>query len=347
MNDNETSELNQALIEKPSAKEIQREAWLERRRKGIGGSDVAGILGISPWATPLSVWMDKTGRAPEKPASISMQIGTALEPLAAECYEAETGRKVRKCNVLLETKDPEDHRVGNVDRLVCLDDGRLPYSKTKGVVAERALEIKTSRDLTEWDDVPDYYKTQIYHYMGLMPTVKVFDVPVLFISRGTFRIYTVTRDDAIIADLATAVNAFWRNQIEKDEPPAPVDEADIKVAFPRAEAGKVAVASEEIEAAINSYRTLLSQIKESEKESDRLKTAIETAMADAETLVLPDGRKLASWKNNKDSTRTDWKAAFNALAAAVDPAIAADIIGRHTADVSGTRVFRLLSASAK
>lgn len=30
---------------------LSREDWLEYRKKGIGGSDVAAIMGISPFAT--------------------------------------------------------------------------------------------------------------------------------------------------------------------------------------------------------------------------------------------------------------------------------------------------------
>ena len=35
--------------------------WLEERRKGIGGSDVAAIMGLSPWKTAYQVYQDKRG----------------------------------------------------------------------------------------------------------------------------------------------------------------------------------------------------------------------------------------------------------------------------------------------
>ena len=34
----------------------ERTAWLNERRKGIGGSDVAAIIGLSPWTTPLDIY---------------------------------------------------------------------------------------------------------------------------------------------------------------------------------------------------------------------------------------------------------------------------------------------------
>ena len=34
----------------------------QQRRKFIGGSDVAAIMGVSPWKSAVEVWQDKTGR---------------------------------------------------------------------------------------------------------------------------------------------------------------------------------------------------------------------------------------------------------------------------------------------
>lgn len=48
-------------IRKVSIRDMSREEWLVRRRKTIGGSDAAGIVGLSKWASPFSVWADKTG----------------------------------------------------------------------------------------------------------------------------------------------------------------------------------------------------------------------------------------------------------------------------------------------
>lgn len=45
-------------------KDLTRAQWLELRRQGIGGSDVAAILGLSKWRTALEVWQDKTATAP-------------------------------------------------------------------------------------------------------------------------------------------------------------------------------------------------------------------------------------------------------------------------------------------
>ena len=38
---------------------LSEEKWLAYRRKGIGGSDVAALLGISPWRTARDLFYDK------------------------------------------------------------------------------------------------------------------------------------------------------------------------------------------------------------------------------------------------------------------------------------------------
>ena len=43
---------------------LSREDWLTYRRLGIGGSDVAAIMGISPFATIRDLYYDKVGIQP-------------------------------------------------------------------------------------------------------------------------------------------------------------------------------------------------------------------------------------------------------------------------------------------
>ncbi|MDP3766551.1 MAG: YqaJ viral recombinase family protein, partial [Dehalococcoidia bacterium] len=71
-------------------------AWLAARRAGIGGTDAAAILGLSPFRTPLDVYLDKTGAAQdERTETQPMRWGKALEPVIAEAVEERIGRHVR------------------------------------------------------------------------------------------------------------------------------------------------------------------------------------------------------------------------------------------------------------
>ena len=64
--------------------ELSREEWLSFRRGGIGGSDVAAILGISPFRTARDIYYDKLEIADveeEEGNWVAMEMGHLLEDL--------------------------------------------------------------------------------------------------------------------------------------------------------------------------------------------------------------------------------------------------------------------------
>ena len=83
---------------------MSNDRWLECRMHGpkgdipytIGGSDVAAIFGVSPWTTPLELWLIKKGRMkpPKKANADQLQMGHLLEPIAAYWYAHKSGNHV-------------------------------------------------------------------------------------------------------------------------------------------------------------------------------------------------------------------------------------------------------------
>lgn len=66
-------------------------AWLAWRKNGLGGSDIAAVMGLSPYpdATRESVFADKV-RGALREANFAMRRGTRLEPHARAAYECRT-----------------------------------------------------------------------------------------------------------------------------------------------------------------------------------------------------------------------------------------------------------------
>mgnify|MGYP003308094406 CR=1 FL=1 len=112
---------------------MERTEWLARRRQGIGGSDVAAILGLSPWRTALDVYHDKTGAEKPEAETENMRIGTALEQFVADRFTEETGRRTSKFNALLKRQ----HR---------LMTAKLAHVRNEAV-AHTHFGIKTKTDL--------------------------------------------------------------------------------------------------------------------------------------------------------------------------------------------------------
>ena len=192
-------------IQKISTKGMSREEWLMRRRKTIGGSDAAGIVGLSRWASPFSVWADKTGRAAEKEDTEAMRQGRDLEDYVARRWMEETGKRVYRLPAMLyHPKYSFAH--ADVDRMV---------------MGENAgLECKTtfSLDLKQFNGVefPVQYYAQCVHYLAVTGADRWY-LAVLAYGRGFFT-FVLERDQAEIDALMAAEADFWK-LVEQDTPP--------------------------------------------------------------------------------------------------------------------------------
>ncbi len=63
------------------------EAWHQFRKKGIGASEIAAIIGVCPYSTPLMVFNVKTGRSAGFEGNSATQRGSELESKARALYE--------------------------------------------------------------------------------------------------------------------------------------------------------------------------------------------------------------------------------------------------------------------
>jgi putative phage-type endonuclease len=182
-------------IQRVSTKGMSREEWLIRRRKTIGGSDAAGIVGLSRWTSPFSVWADKTGRATEKEDTEAMRQGRDLEDYVARRWMEETGKRVYRLPAMLyHPKYSFAH--ADVDRMV---------------MGENAgLECKTtfSLDLKQFNGVefPVQYYAQCIHYLAVTGADRWY-LAVLAYGRGFFT-FTLERDQAEIDALMAAEADF-------------------------------------------------------------------------------------------------------------------------------------------
>lgn len=312
----------------------ERQEWLAERRKGIGGSDVAAILGVSPWATPLNVWLDKTGRAIEKPETEAMRIGTELEDFVARRYTQETGRTVQRFKKMLH----KGVLLGNLDRLVVMD-GQKIASHQGEIRTDTLLECKTAS--VEWNgEVPLHYMMQIQHYCGLNPMLKHADVAVLNLVHKHFEVYRVERDDEAIAAMQERLSAWWEEYVIGDKMPPPVNEEDCRMAWSVSKTGKSAIATDDILWKLEEYCVAQAEKDKADERVKLLKGAICAFMQDAAILTDAQGNTLATWRNNKDSSNVDWEA----LAKSYNPT--AEQIAEYTTTSPGARPFKIKKAKS-
>lgn len=270
---------------------ISREEFLANRRKGIGGSDAAAVLGLSKWKTAYDVFLDKTGQSEPTPDNDAMLWGRLLEPVIRQQYADRTGREVAMPSMLTMADKP--YIVANVD----------------GLCDDRVLEIKTARTAKDWgeegtDEVPMQYFLQCQHY--LMVTGKpVADVAVL-IGAADFRIYTVEANEKLFGVMQTAYAEFWNNHVLTGNPPDAVSYADAVARFKQSN-GQSVEATPEIAATLDALAEASEKVKEAEKVEEALKGKIMTFMGENEALTV-NGLTRVSWKTSKAAERFDSKA---------------------------------------
>ena len=210
-------------IKKIPTKNVSREDWLRERKKGIGGSDVACVLGLSKYKSAFALYNEKKSEELEDFDNEAMRVGRDLEEYVASRFTELSGIKVRHENAILINEDFPFIRA-NVDRL-CV-----------GVKA--GLECKTA---STWNaknfgkgEFPVNYYAQCVAYMAVTGLPDWY-LAVLVMGKE-FKVYKLTKDkdcdcpewcecavyvgaDEIEA-LVEACRDFWCEHIEKNVPPA-------------------------------------------------------------------------------------------------------------------------------
>lgn len=275
---------------------MNRTEFLENRRKGIGGSDVAPVLGISKWSTPLDVYNSKVNPIQdEEETPEHLHWGNMLEPIIADEFERQTGFKVQKRNKMY--RDGQyDCLVANIDRYV---------------IGERAiLECKSSSEYMkdEWgesgtDQVPPQYITQCMHYMSVTGYNKCYLAVLL--GGNKFRYYVIPWRQKLAVHLRDKCVAFWNDHVVPRVPPAPVNANDLSTLYSAADLDPV-TASTEIQDALKALKNIKNAEKEFKEQRQKLELQIKSFMGDHSVLLDDMANPLATWKAS-DVTRIDSK----------------------------------------
>ena len=303
----------------------QRAAWLEGRRTGIGGSDVAAVLGLNPWKTPLDVWDDKLGLSEDKGMSEPAYWGTVLEDTVAKEFQLRTGMKVQK--VSHQFVDPEcDSMIANIDRAIInreiakkvrplLDVEEIErYANITGVErpinTDIAFEAKTAHAFTAdlWGPsqeleikqnniktehvIPLYYETQIQWYCGILKLRGMYLA--VLIGGSDFRMYWIDARPDVFQVIKEKCSAFWNNHVLTKTPPEPINIEDVLKLYGRSN-GKSIEAQGDLAINYGEYARLNGEIKELKKQQDAVKARIAIGMKDNEILTL-DGKKVLTYK---------------------------------------------------
>lgn len=274
------------------------------RLQGVGGSEIAAIVGLNPYATALDVWRAKV-EGYEQPVTAPMERGTFLEAGVADWYAHRTGAKLVETGTL---RHPTLARIMcTPDRLASLERGEVDLSiKVPGpYVREQWGEAGT-------DEVPMATLLQVqWELLILEPIYGIRVADVAAPIDGDLRIYTILADADIQGRLVEGAQKFWRDYVETRTPP-PLDGTEscsdwLTSKYP-AERAPAMVATGEANALMRALREAREAKAHAELEAEAAVNGLKAILLSGQAETMQgDGWKV-SWKKTKGRTTVDWKA---------------------------------------
>ena len=200
-----------------------REEWLEERKKGIGGSDAATILGLNPYKTNIDLWEEKTGK--KEAVDISekdyVKYGTKAENYLRELFKLDFPKYEVSHQENTIIKHP------TYPFLFASLDGQLVNKETGelGILEIKTTNILQSMQKEKWKDkIPDNYYCQVLHYLNVTGySFAILKAQLKYDFDGDLRLetrqYTILRNEQDIKLLEKKEIEFW-GYVEKDiQPP--------------------------------------------------------------------------------------------------------------------------------
>ena len=235
--------------------------WLETRKLGIGGSDVAGILGESKYKSAIDVWNDKVNGSDFKGNRFT-HWGHMLEEVVAKEFDTK-----HKDFIVFEFNKTfkKGRSLANVDRLLY-----DPLKNEYGV-----LEIKTANFFggKEWngETVPQEYYCQVQHYLAV--TGLKYAWIACLVGGNDYKEFRIERNDEECEYILQTCEDFWNNYIETKLAP-PLDGTENYTEYQKKQFEFLQDEEADIpdlDDKVEKYKEIQSKIKELEKEAELIK----------------------------------------------------------------------------
>ncbi|MFF4292195.1 YqaJ viral recombinase family protein [Streptomyces vinaceus] len=302
------------LLDAPTASLLlpsgaSREEWEAVRRQGIGGSDVAAILGLGggKYTSPRHVFEAKHGR-PVPVDSEAAEIGTEIEGFVAGLFSKRSGLAIATPPGTL-VHNEHDWMLANVDRYVLDDAGQ--------VVAPLEIKNRSEYQIDDWQEgVPDAAALQTHWYLAVGGWSHAYVAAL--VGGNKLRFHRLERDEEMIGYLVDYCGKWYqRHVVEGFPPPADGYEATTNLLAKLWSVKPEDVAEVDL-AKAKELRARRADIKEREKAvADELRT-VENEMrllTGAAEIAKANGKPAWTWKQNGNFAPAQFAKAEPELAA--------------------------------
>ena len=271
---------------------LSRQEWLKYRTKGIGGSDVSIIAGISPFKSVHQLWLEKTGQIePEEGSSEYTHFGTLLEPIVRKEFTERTGIKVRQKHMLLQSEEYQ-----------------FMFADLDGVINEDGefciFEAKTASAYKQevWEEgTPAPYILQIQHYMAVTGARKTYIAAL--VGGNHFFWHKIERDEEMIGKIITMEKYFWETHVVGGVEPVP-DGSEATTNYFNTKFsnsnGETIELPDEALSICDEYEKISRQLKELETARNAAANQLKSYLKEAEAGII--GERKITWKSVSKST---------------------------------------------
>jgi putative phage-type endonuclease len=290
-----------ATIHQPAETALDRSTYL-------GSSDIAAVMGLSPWRTAYEVFEGKQEgfvafEDPDK-AKI-LRRGVRFEPVILDMLQEETGVWITGRNVR-----HVDHQY---PFLACEIDAEATDEET-GHISNVEIKSVSPWAAADWgaegtDEIPLYYACQVM--FSLMVTGRQYATVAALIGSDDLRVYRIDRDEELISYIRKAAVDFWTNNVLANVPPTPKSSEDASKVLSRFE-GFAWVGNEVVWKQVRILKGVKEAQKRLEAAREGLEIAVKTAIANAASergekgdskkfaILGADGKPACTW--NEQST---------------------------------------------
>lgn len=248
----------------------------------LGSSDIAAILGLSPWKSPVDCWFEKMGQP--KPIDADKERlfkrGKRLEPVVLDMLEEERGIEI--CARGARYRDPEyPWMAAEIDaEAIDVDSGERINIEVKTVHPFAAASFGEEGT----DEIPIAYAAQATY--GQMVTGRRRTLFAVLVGADNLSVYWLDRDEDTIRGIRQKAIEFWFNHVIARVAPEPIVLDDV-YRLMRRDVDIVAEASPDIVELIGQFNRAKQMAASYTEQADELKFQVGKWLLGEDAMTMP------------------------------------------------------------
>ena len=277
--------------------------WHAWRAEGIGGSDIAALVGLSPYASPTSLFYEKTGQlTPNRIDTDRQRIGRRMEHVLEQEFSERTGLHCMGQQTLWAHVD-HDYARCTIDAMAIESDPGDDDPNVGTVLG--TVQFKTDGRFGWPDGPPANIRAQCIWEMGV--TGLPMSWLVVMFAGFRVQVFELPFDDDARSDwtfMLDRATTFWIDHVQTGEPPAADDHPETTRALEavhRPIKGQSIAADDDARRLVDAVRIAQTQTKAAKSVEDTLRNELRDVIGDSVDLIDGYGDDgdpivIASWR---------------------------------------------------